>query len=198
VEAWEAAQCTRVFLRNALSSSLALDTNFVDNTSGMKTETGANEEGAKHHQDEGAISYLVKRSFATIQEISYLHNADYICAVPAMASKGFDLPSRLAQDLSSLTGKQNLTPSFRLSNKTKSLKECSLEEKWDAWSEAVIEYDGPSLSGTSIILVDDKYQSGITQQYFGMFFQKHEPAEVHGLCMVKTLRDTDNTQVIDD
>jgi len=36
VESWEEAQGTRVFLRNALSSSLALDINFVDNTSGKK------------------------------------------------------------------------------------------------------------------------------------------------------------------
>lgn len=132
-EAWEAAQGTRVFLRNCLASSLALDLNFLDNTSGKKTPIGEHEEAAKHKQNGASIRALASMSAATIADISYLRDADYVCAIPAVPEKGFDLPTRLAQDISKMVGKVDLTPNFKLSNKTKSLKECSLEEKWDTW-----------------------------------------------------------------
>lgn len=197
VEAWVARQGTRVFIRNTLDSSLALDVNFVDNTSGEKTAVGANEEAAKHHQDPNSIANLSKWGVATVQDIAFLREADYVCAIPALPTKGFDLPTRLAESISASLGKMDLTPLFALSNKTKSLKECSLEEKWDAWSATKIEYTGPNLMGASVILIDDKYQSGVTQQYFGMVLRQLGCTRIHGLCMVKTLRDTDNVQVVD-
>ncbi len=44
----------------------------------------------------------------------------------------------------------------------------------------------------TIILIDDKYQSGITIQYIAMKLQQAGAHEVYGLSFVKTLRDKDN------
>jgi len=136
-------------------------------------------------------------SAETISDVIFLREADFVCAIPAMPQKGFDLPTRLVAEISKLTGISDITESFSLSGKEKSLKECTLDEKWDAWSSSNIEYTGPDLKGKKVILIDDKYQSGVTIQYFGMILQTGGCAEIHGLCMVKTLRDTDNFDVTD-
>lgn len=192
-ESWEACQGTRVFLKNTLTTSLALDFNFIDNTSGKKTKLGKAEEAAKHSQDENAIVSLTRLSAETIADIAYLKQADYICAVPATPEKRFDLPTRLARCISEKLGKPDLTPHFSVTGKDNSLRSCTLGEKWDVWSSTKIVYNGPNIEGKKIILIDDKYQSGVTLQYIGMVLQEHGASEIHGLCMVKTLRDTDNS-----
>ncbi|MDP3340751.1 hypothetical protein [Frigidibacter sp.] len=197
VEAWEKRQGTRVFVRNCLSSTVALDYNFEDNLNGKKTLVGEHEELAKHHQDANSIAYLAEKAAETINSISYLSSADYLCAIPAMAEKQFDLPAKLSVAISQLVGKYDITPHFQVKNKRKSLKDCSLDEKWDAWEEASVVLSDFDLSGRSVILIDDKYQSGITVQFFGRVLQAYGCNSAHGLCMVKTLRDTDNVPVVE-
>lgn len=192
VERWEERQGTRVFLRTLLSLAVALDLNFEDNVSGRKTHLGRLEELAKHHADEDAIQELVSRAAETVEDIVAFRHAPYLCAIPAMASKGFDLPTELAARLAMHTNKKNLTPHFRLENKARSLKECSLEEKWQVWEEADFSYNEPSLDGASVFVIDDKYQAGVTIHYFGSLLEKLGARSIYGLCMVKTLRDTDN------
>lgn len=192
VKRWEKRQGTRVFLRTLLSLAVALDLNFEDNVSGRKTHLGQLEELAKHHADEVAIQELVSRAAETVRDIVAFRDAPYLCAIPAMASKSFDLPTELAGRLAKHMDKKNLTPHFRLENKARSLKECSLEEKWQVWEKADFSYNGPSLDGASVVVIDDKYQAGVTIHYFSSLLEKLRAKSIYGLCMVKTLRDTDN------
>ncbi|MBF0334071.1 MAG: nickel-dependent hydrogenase large subunit, partial [Alphaproteobacteria bacterium] len=51
----------------------------------------------------------------------------------------------------------------------------------------------PSLTGApAVILIDDKYQSGVTLQYVASRLYQAGARRVYGLCAVKTMRDTDN------
>lgn len=197
VEDWEKSQGSRVFIRNLLSSSLALDMNLISNQSAAKTECGRLEELAKHHADQSSVDKLASTSCATISEICYLREADLVCAVPAPASKPFDLPRRLAESISSQSKKANLTPYLSLDGKSKSAKDCAIEEKWDTWEASKLQLGNIDISGKSVILLDDKYQSGMTMHYIAAFLLGRGAREIHGLSMVKTLRDTDNLDVVD-
>lgn len=196
-EAWAARQGPRVFIRNLLSSTVALDYNFVDNKSGQKTKVGLWEEAAKHSQDAMAMSNLTNQACAAINDISYLREANLVCAVPAMTEKGFDLPTSLTAMISQQCGKPNWTPNLVLSGKARSAKNCSMDEKWDAWANAKLEAKANDLGGKSVILLDDKYQSGLTMHFIADKLLALGAREVHGLAMVKTLRDTDNLDVIE-
>lgn len=191
-ERWEAAQGTRVFLRNLMTSSVALDINFEDNTSGRRTYIGALEEKAKYHGDVGAITELASISAETVGSISYLQKSPYVLGIPAMPDKEFDLPRVLSDQVSSLTKKIDITGSFTLKGKEKSAKAVELLEKWDVWDKCSFDYAGPNLNGQSVILIDDKYQAGVTMQFWASKLMALGAREVHGLSMVKTLRDTDN------
>jgi hypothetical protein len=192
VENWEATQGTRVFLRNLMTSSVALDVNFEDNSSRQKTRLGLLEEQAKHHQDNGAISELIRMASETVSSICYLRDCDYVMGIPAMADKGFDLPRELTRGVAVNTAKADLTPAWKLTGKAGSAKAVGLAEKWDLWANCTSDYAGPSLKGRRVILIDDKYQSGITIQFWASKLLEMGATEVHGLSMVKTLRDTDN------
>ena len=191
-EAWEKAQGSRVFIRNAMASTLALDLNFGDKDTGRKTEVGLLEEAAKHNADVAAISKLAEISAATILDVSYLRSCQFVCGIPAPLEKGFDLPRALASRIAALTGKEDITLGFKVEGKERSAKTVSLSEKWDVWDECKIEYERPDLRGKDVLLVDDKYQSGVTIQFWAGILQNLGASSVHGLCMVKTLRDTDN------
>ena len=97
-----------------MSSSLSLDINLVDNTSGKKTHTGHLEELAKHHQDQESIDDLVRNSVATVMSISYLQECDVLMAIPAMPDKDFDLPRELARGIAKDIKKPDMTPNFVL------------------------------------------------------------------------------------
>ena len=76
-----------------------------------------------------------------------------------------------------------------------SAKQFKIKKKWDVWEDAQVSFQkGRALNveGKTIVLIDDKYQSGTTIQYIAMKLQDAGAREVYGLCFVKTLRDTDN------
>ena len=50
-----------------------------------------------------------------------------------------------------------------------------------------------TLQGKLIILIDDKYQSGITLQFVASRLLEKGASKVFELCAVKTWRDDDNT-----
>jgi predicted amidophosphoribosyltransferase len=175
-----------------MSSSLALDLNFEDNTSGQKTRIGTLEEKAKHHRDRDAIVELACLSVDTISAISFLSSCEFVLGVPAMPDKEFDVPRSLAECISGMTGKPDLTGEIYLKGKEKSAKAVELSEKWDFWEKCSFDYSGPDLIGKRIIVIDDKYQSGVTVQFWASKLIELGAKEVHGLSIVKTLRDTDN------
>lgn len=196
-ESWVERQGTRVFIRNLMASTVALDYNFFDNKTGSKTEIGRLEEAAKHQCDQVAIDELIAKASDVISDISALEACTCIAPVPAMAEKGFDLPTTLARRLAVKLGKYDLSSSLVLSGKTASAKNCSVDEKWDAWQAANLQIEASVLSGQPVLLVDDKYQSGLTMQFIASKLLEAGAASVHGIVMVKTLRDTDNVDVVE-
>ena len=104
----------------------------------------------------------------------------------------FDLPSLVTSIVSNDLGKPDITGHFRFNGEKKSVKSASLDEKWNPWEEAQLTFDGIDITDKTIILIDDKYQSGTTIQYVAMKLQEFGAFQVYGLSMVKTMRDTDN------
>lgn len=192
IQGWESSQGSRVFLRDCLSLSIALGINFPDNQSHDHTELGELEHRAKQHRDKDAIKELAKRTIATINELPFYKDADFIAAVPPRPDKEFDLPLWIAKLVAVATKKPDITPNFKFGNTKSSVKEVALDEKWAAWESAGLTLDGVDLAGKKVILLDDKYQSGTTLQFVAMTLQRHGASEVYGLSLVKTLRDTDN------
>ena len=196
VEEWEKKQGSRVYLRNCLSLSLALDLNLTDNTSGEHTEIGTLEYEAKSNKNQDSINKLVGIVSQEIQDLPYYKGADLICSVPPHRDKDFDLPSRVTSLVSTKIGKQDVTGGFVFDGQKSSVKTATLDEKWNIWEGAQVSFQNShafDVKDKTVVLIDDKYQSGITIQYIAMKLQQAGAREVYGLCFVKTLRDTDNS-----
>ena len=76
------------------------------------------------------------------------------------------------------------------------MKNSSVDEKGNVWESAQVSFQSNSelnVKDKTVILIDDKYQSGITIQYIAMKLQQDGTCEVYGLSFVKTLSDADNT-----
>lgn len=196
VEEWEKSQGSLIYLRDCLELSVAINTNLKDNTSGQYTEIGQLEHDGKINQDQAAIKKIAATVSSVINFLPFYQDADLICSVPPRPDKDFDLPSSVTAVVSTLVNKQNITDCFVFNGTKSSVKATSFDEKWQVWEDAQVSFqnsDGCNLNGKTIILIDDKYQSGITIQYIAMKLQQAGARKVYGLCFVKTLRDTDNT-----
>jgi len=182
-----------IFLRDCLFCSIALAVNMDIEVAGRKkyTRIGLWEHRAKEERDEQAIANLAAETIHAIQELPFYKDADYICAVPPAPHKAYDLPSCVAAEVSKQIGKTDITPYFKFGGEKKSVKSEPLATKWDIWDNAELSFTG-NLTGKTVILIDDKYQAGITLQYVSMKLQEAGASEVYGLCFVKTWGDEDN------
>lgn len=189
IDTWVKNQGERVFLRDCLYASVAMSHNFNDDDE--RTEIGELEYQAKQHHDKGAIGLLAEHCANTIMDIPLFRGADMICAIPSSPDKKFDLPSLAVSIASKTVEKEDITGNFSFGAEKISVKSATLDEKWDALHQAQITFNG-DLSDKKIILIDDKYQSGTTIQYIAMKLQEAGAHHVLGLCMVKTMKDTDN------
>ncbi len=191
IEGWIHRQGTRVFIRDYLDLSIALDLNY-DMKSGERTELGRFEYEAKHAQDRHAIRELVKRMAAAIRDLPFYRDTPFIAAVPPAPGKAFDLPSILAACLAKALGRQDLTQHFRFVAPKEDIKNLRFDQKWDAWETTGLTFEPPHRQVESVILIDDKYQSGVTLQFVASRLYEAGARKVYGLCVVKTLRNTDN------
>lgn len=185
-----------VFLYDCLDASVALGYTFQrEKDRRTRTEIGSLEHSAKHSQDIGSIDQIAARMADVVTRFQPYNHADLICGVPAQQGKEFHLPARLAEKIAGQIKRSDITADFSFSKDKPSLKDTAIEEKWDALANVeFLTQDNPtSLKGKSIILVDDKYQSGITLQYVASRLLKKGASKVFGLCAVKTWRDDDNT-----
>lgn len=102
------------------------------------------------------------------------------------------LASRLATKL----GLTDLTSHFIYGGPKDQLKEMPLAERWVAWEGAKLSLSvagAAILKGHPVILIDDKYQSGVSANFVAMLLQQNGASDVYGLYAVKTMRDSDNT-----
>jgi hypothetical protein len=194
VQAWTKAQGTRVFLKDCLDLSLALDVNLKDGGSGPEgyTATGALEHAAKSRRDQQALSRLSDAFCETIRDLPRYRDARLIAAVPPRPGKDFDLPQSLAARVARKLSLEDLTSRFAFAGVKGTVKETSLAEKWRAWESACLTFAPPLSDEPSIILIDDKYQSGATLHFVASVLRAAGAGPIYGLCAVKTWRDTDN------
>lgn len=160
-----------------------------------RTEFGAYEYEAKQNGCVASIEAIAQRMCDLIKFLPPYRDANLICGVPKEESKGFHLPEELAKRVTSHTGIGDITANFRFGANKPSLKNLPIEQKWDALEGCDFNANPESinLEGQSIILIDDKYQPGVTIQYVASQLQKRGAARVLGLCAMKTWRDDDNS-----
>lgn len=196
VENWEMEQGERVFLRDCLSCSIALGVNMANVATGERTELGELEYQAKNNSCEESIHTLANQMAEAIETLPFYKDATLIAAVPARPGKTTaDLPTELAKRIAEAKGLTDLTPHFQYGGVREQLKTLPLSERWDAWEGAQLKIcdEGKGLlDGNSVILIDDKYQSGVSANFVGMILQQAGASEIYGLYAVKTMRDTDN------
>ena len=188
---WEASQGSRLFLRDCLTCSIALDTNFIDNENLEYTELGKLEHDAKIGRNMDAVEALVSLMVEAIRSLPPYGRAQYVAAVPPRPGKDYDLPSLLAERIADELELTDITQHFVFGGEKDQVKNKAVEEKWEAWNEAELGLNF-DLTGAEVLLIDDKYQSGATANHVAMVLQVCGAAEVYGLFAVKTLRDTDN------
>lgn len=193
---WAKAQHKRLFLRSLLPCCVALDLNFkADQRPPEHTDIGGWERDAKRGKSPSAISNLVRAIASVIGKMPHYRGARFIAAVPPFRRKPFHLPSRLAAEVAQARKMTDLTPDFSRSADAPELKGLRLGEKWSKLDKVGLTLAAKNLpqGGESVILLDDKYQSGTTMHYVAMRMQKAGVSgPILGLTAVKTWKDDDN------
>ena len=186
---WQKDRANFVFMRDNLSSSVALDFNLQE--AAVYTKLGQAEHDAKGTKDGTAISFLVDACASAIKSLKLYKDCDSICAVPPSPNKSWDLPTELAKRIAVRTGLSDLSGKVAFSKNKASVKALNLADKWGALDAGKLVI-ATTMKGAKIILLDDKYQSGTTAQFVASKLYDAGAAEIHGLFCVKTWRDTDN------
>lgn len=184
-----------IFLYDCLASSLALAyTLRSEGASTTRTEFGAYEYDAKQNGCMTSIEAIAQKMGDLIKFLAPYREANLICGVPKNVGKGFHLPEELAKRVAIDVARPNITNYFWFGKNKLSLKNLPINQKWEALenSEFGTRCRMNALDGQSVILIDDKYQSGITIQYVASKLQQLGASTVLGLCAVKTWRDDDN------
>ena len=192
VKNWIDQQGSLHFLRDCLTLSVALDKNRVDNTATQRTKIGELEDRAKRQKNISAAKEIAGLMVEKIKDLPGYRAAKFVCGVPSFNQERYNLPSILAELISIDLSIIDLTPQFRIQNEKRSLKNLSANQKWDEWERVGAKLDYTLPDRASVILIDDKYQSGYTIQFLGSRLILAGAHRVYGMCAVKTLRDDDN------
>jgi hypothetical protein len=194
IKEWVDRQGSRVFLRDCLDMSMALGMNIAleEGAPPVHTELGDLESRAKNSEDPAAIAALVDRFAATIAELPRYRDAKLIAAIPPSPGKTYDFPSVLVGRLAERLGLQDITSRFQFAEPKGSVKATKLEDKWETWAKAGVTFSPRLLDRPSVILVDDKYQSGCSAHFVASVLREAGAGCIFGIYAVKTLRDSDN------
>lgn len=190
VRNWSEQRSNYIWIRDCLDCSVALDFNLKD--AGVYTEIGLAEHKAKVERDTESIELLKSSVLAACNDLSLYADADYVCAVPPAPGKQFDLPTELAQYVGKRHPQLSFFDGLSFSTKDVSIKTVPLADKWDELSDCGLEVKG-AVQGGKFVLIDDKYQSGVTAQFVASKLLESGAKAVYGLFVVKTWRDSDNS-----
>lgn len=187
IKEWEQSQGGRVFLKDNLFSSIALDL-YEDKTE-QRPATAFY--CLKYARISGEA---YKKILRTIQSLPFYKDCKYISAVPPRpGKKGLDLPALLAAEISKKLMIEDITSTFQYTGEKAEGKTLSRDDKWAAWEAAGLSCT-KDLEGKDVILIDDLYQSGISVNFVGMKLQEANCGKICGLYIVKSLNDKDNIQ----
>lgn len=195
IKKWEKTQGTRVFLRDLLFCSIALNMNYE--TEAKRTSHGEVFYMLKYDQNNNrykdCLNWVINEFCNAITSLPYYNKCKFICAVPPRPKKTFDLPSVIAQNIANKLKLTDITSNFIYGSSRPQVKECSLNEKWNAWEKADISVNIANINNEDIILIDDLYQSGVSVNFIAMKLQEAGFEKICGLYFVKSRKDTDNT-----
>ncbi len=194
IKEWVGRQGSRVFLRDCLDMSLALGMNMAlkEGAPPAHTELGDLESRAKNNADPAAIAALVDRFAATIAELPRYRDAKLIAAIPPSRGKTYDFPSVLVGRLAERLGLEDVTSRFQFAQPKGSVKSTNLEDKWETLAKAGLAFSPRLMNRPSMILVDDKYQSGCSAHFVASVLREAGAGCIFGIYAVKTLGDSDN------
>lgn len=187
-----------VVLRDCLALSCALDYDREGGNPGAaKTTVGELRWIAKPYHREAtaetlvAADALVGRCAEFMHEMSCYRYADAVVAMPPSdPEKRFDLPTYLAAGLAMALDVPDLSASVRTVRARPPVKDTPVGDKLDKLLGSV--EVGPGVTGRSILLVDDLYQSGVSMNYVAMELLAAGATGVFGLACEKTCRNDDN------
>ena len=166
----------------------------MDGETKIHTYLGQLEYKAKSNKDEDAIQKLAEHAAETIQSLPFYKDADLLIPVPPSKMGVNQTPLKVAGIVGEKIQK-TVKPILSFKNPGSPMKNSPIEDKLQKLEqrELVISPDErDSLRGKSVILLDDKYQSGVTANYVAWKLQEAGVKYVYGLFLVKTLRDSDN------
>ena len=196
IQKWVKEQETRVFLRTLLPCCVALDLLRTSPAASARTKIGELEYHAKR-RNEKAEAKLGETLARSINSMPIYSDARFIAAVPPLRDKSSGLASRLSGRVASALEIIDLTDNFSRLGEAPAIKNMAETDKWDGLEKAELTLaSGPKnlpKKGESVILLDDKYQSGTTMHYVAMQMQAAGvDGPILGLVAVKTLSDSDN------
>jgi predicted amidophosphoribosyltransferase len=180
---------------NELDFCMALDYNF-DRSTEKRTLYGEAEYQLKYKQSRPHLSTLVAALVSALGDLP-IPNAErenaILTYVPSDPEK-FSIPRMLAKHVSKTAGLEYVQAD--LSCEKSSMKNLEVNAKIPIW-EKLYEQEGcvtlkGDISGRTVIVVDDLYQSGSTIWCYAAYLKEIGAAYVFGLPCVKSLRDTDN------
>lgn len=190
------------YFSNEVDFCLALDYNRSEPAARQRTEVGELEYKAKYHHDRDCCARLAEMLATALRRVPVpvFARPRRIAYVPTDPKRDFYLPWNLTESIvkgvpDSFWGHEQprLKSSLRL-NKV-SAKNLTVEQKVAQWNEVLdargVELSG-DVSGQSICIVDDLYQSGASLWSFARHLKEIGAEHVVGLVCVKSLRDTDN------
>jgi len=147
---------------------------------------------AATNETKKAADDLADVCLAFLKEMTCYDSADCVVAMPPSdPSKQYNLPQYLAERISELWGRENLTQHVRTTKPRSSIKALPMAQKLDTLL-GTIEVDENVFTGKKVLLVDDLYQSGISMNYCGLLLLNAGAQKIFGLTCEKTCRNDDN------
>ncbi|MEX0761129.1 MAG: hypothetical protein WD208_10820 [Dehalococcoidia bacterium] len=138
------------------------------------------------------LGELVEHLLTFVADVECYSTADSVCCVPpSNPTGGTSIPKLVATQLAPRLNKTDLTEALTTIGIRTGLKNVGLDNKLDT-IRGTIQVDGSQVSGRTIILIDDLYQSGVTMNYAAMMLMEAGARAIFGLSCVKTLRNDDN------
>lgn len=191
IEMWARQQNERVFVRDGLLSTICLGRR-MDDKNLCETHIGRLFHQAKYRGNHKSVDVLLDYCDAFLDEFEIYQRTNLISAVPPRPGKPFDLPSLLAEGLAARRDLSDITKFARRQMVKKSVKDASIEEKWDLLLESDLQYD-VNVRGANVLIIDDIYQSGATLNYVASVLQKMEASQVLGVVVTKAMGNVDNS-----
>lgn len=184
---------------NELNSCTALEFNY-DFEKKARTYYGNRLWQAKYQNNIQAKQDLTTGLSIILKELPYFPLQNCIVTyVPPCFTKAQYLPRDLVNGILTTIGTNNSVTLHKLDSwitiEKPEVKKLSIDQKFGVWNELYngqVAYNCTTKEKLPVVIIEDSYQSGTTMWAYATYLKDLGFPEVHGLCCVKNMRDTDN------